>query len=200
MKKLFMSLFALWTVAMLAGCGTTNLYQDDLTNDNDTTNDVVENVETTDVMNGYKLYTSNDYNFSIQYPTTWNMEENAFWSHVMMFTPQVEWDNFRENVGVITEELPSTISVDEYYKQAKVHLIDFIADFDEVKNENMKVAGYDAKKIQYLGSQWTYNLKWQQVFFIKDKTTYVVTYTAMADTFDEFVGTVDEMIETMTVK
>jgi hypothetical protein len=187
----------------LAGCGQIDINQGDAVAIDDVVTDTVDTDATTGtlaLLDGYELYTSNDYNFAIQYPAGWEFQEDAFGSHVMFFTPQTEEDQFRENIGVITEVLPTDMTVDEYYDEAKVHLMDFISDFEEVANTNITIAGEAGKKVQYLGSQGTYQLKRQQIFFIKDKVTYVVTYTAMADTFDEYVDVVDEMIGTMTIK
>ena len=204
MKKLLVMFFALGLAGTLAGCGPT-----DITDDNAPISDTVDTVDSEDVvveesslMDGFALYTNSTYGFDLQYPSAWEYQEDVFGSHAMFFTPQAADDMFRENVGVITEALPADLemTVDEYYDEAKVHLADYIVDFQEVVNTNMSINGKDAKKVQYLGSQGDYQLKWQQVFFIDNGTTYVMTYTALADTFDEYIDTVDKMVSTLTVK
>ncbi|MEI7919823.1 MAG: hypothetical protein WCH65_06750 [bacterium] len=40
----------------------------------------------------------------------------------------------------------------------------------------------------------------EQVYFIKDNASYVVTYTAPATTFDQFAQTMDAMIATFEIK
>lgn len=200
MKKIIISLFAFMAVVSLAGCNTNT------TNTNCGTNNACTLTETGtvrattgEVNDGFTLYTNADHGFSIQYPNTWEYQENAFGSHVMFFSPQPKGDAFRENVGVITEVLSGDIDVDTYYAAAKEHLASFISDFNETMNKNFKLGEFNAKKVQYIGTQWTYTLKWQQVFFIKDHVAYVITYTAMKDTFDDYLADVDAMIHTITL-
>jgi hypothetical protein len=138
--------------------------------------------------------------FSIQYPTAWNYQENVYGAIAMFFTPQGTGDQFRENVGIVTETLPSTMTVDEYYAIIKPQLQNLIKDYTELSNENITIDGLTGKKLIYEGTQVNYKLKWQQVFVIKDTTAYIINYTATADTFDQYIADVNAMVKTFALK
>ncbi len=105
---------------------------------------------------------------------------------VMFFSPQGgSGDKFKENLGIVSETLPSDMTVDEYYALAKPQLQQIVKDYTELSNANITLDGLTAKKIIYQGTQSTYKLQREQVFFIKNKVAYVLTYTAVADTFND---------------
>jgi hypothetical protein len=118
----------------------------------------------------------------------------------MFFTPQGTGDQFRENVGIVTETLPNAMTVDEYYTIIKPQLQNMIKDYTELSNENISVAGLTGKKLIYEGTQVNYKLKWQQVFVTSGTTVYIINYTATADTFDQFIADVNAMVKTFALK
>ena len=138
--------------------------------------------------------------FSIKYPETWNYQENVYGATAMFFTPQGTGDQFKENVGIVTETLPSTMTADEYYTMIKPQLQNMIKDYTELSNENITIAGLTGKKLIYEGTQVNYKLKWLQVLVVKDTTAYIINYTATADTFDQFSADVNAMIKTLVLK
>lgn len=138
--------------------------------------------------------------FTIQYPATRDYQEDVYGAKLMLFSPQATGDQFKENVGIITEALPSDMTVEEYYTAIKVQLTTLIPDYNEISNKDFKLNGIAAKKIVYAGTQQNYKLKWLQVFLIKNKTAYILNYTATADTFDEFTAEVDAIVNSFMVK
>ena len=183
MKKLLL-LTSLLGVIVLAGCGAKT--QTTTTVNVVNTGAIVKTYETT--------------GFSIQYPATRAEQENVYGANVMFFTPQASGDLFRENVGIVTEILPSAMTVADYYTSIKSQLTTIIKDYQEISNEDITLNGIAAKKIIYIGTQSNYKLKWEQVLLIKDKTAYVINYTASADTFTQFTTEVDAMVNSFTLK
>jgi hypothetical protein len=118
----------------------------------------------------------------------------------MFFSPQPTGDKFRENIGVVEELLPTTMTVDNYYLSIKSQLQSLIKDYTETTNENITINGVAAKKIIYEGTQSSYKLKWMQVFIIKDKNAYVLNYTATADTFADFEKEATTIINSFMLK
>jgi hypothetical protein len=139
--------------------------------------------------------------FSLEYPGNRTYQEGVYGSLVMFFSP---WsgtgDKFKENLGVVSELLPSDMTVDEYYALAKPQLQQIVKDYTELLNENITIDGLTAKKIIYRGTQGTYKLQREQVFFIKNKVAYVLTYTASADTFNDRNTEAEKIIVSFKVK
>ena len=179
MKKLLL-LTSLLGVVLLAGCGTK-------------TGTTVTTTTTT-------MQTFDGSGFSIQYPANWNEQENVYGASVMFFSPQLSGDQFRENVGIVTEVLPTDMAVADYYTSIKTTITNYIKDYQELSNEDITIGDVAAKKIVYVGMQSNYKLKWMQVLVIKNKVAYVINYTASADTFADFSKEADAMIKSFVLK
>jgi len=189
MKKLF-SLVLATSLLVLFGCTKSTPAPTDTTTLPADQQNVAE----------WQTYESKTEGFMIQYPGTWTFQEKAYGSAVMFFTPFLEWDQLKENVGIMKNILDKTYTLDEYYAMTKPELINLIPDFTEVSNENIIVNDIDAKKIIYKGVQSDTKLQREQVYLIKDTTVYIITYTASEATFNEFAQKVDEMIATLEIK
>lgn len=182
MKKVLL-LTSLLGVVLLAGCGTK------------TPTGTVDTVAT-----GSVVTTFTTTGFSVEYPATWTAQENVYGAQVMFFSPQLSGDKFRENVGIVSETLPSDLAVADYYTSIKNQLTSIVQGYQELSNEDITLAGVAAKKIVYVGTQSNYELKWMQVLLIKDKTAYVISYTASAGTFDEFSKEADAIVKSFVLK
>lgn len=118
----------------------------------------------------------------------------------MFFTPLVGDDTIKENVGIMKKILDKEYTLEDYYTITKPQLINLIPGFTEISNQSIKVNDIDAQKLIYTGTQGTTQLKWEQVYLIKDKAVYIITYTATAATFNDFVQKIDEMVSTLEIK
>jgi len=98
--------------------------------------------------------------------------------------------------------LDKEYTLDEYYKITKPELVKIIPGFTEVSNESIKINDIDAQKLIYTGTdtQGKTKLQWEQVYLIKNKAVYIITYTAIEDTFNEYTQMVDEMVATLEIK
>lgn len=170
----------MWVI-VLTGCGATPT-----TNPTQTWNVALESYQSS--------------GFMIWFPKDWTHQENVYWAQVMFFAPQATGDQFRENVSVVTEQLPAPMTVSDYYTAVKTQLTQLISGYQEITNEDIDLNGVAAKKLVYKGSQSNYALQRTQVIVIKDTTAYVISYTATADTYSDFVKEVDTIIASFTVQ
>ncbi|MEI6119317.1 MAG: DcrB-related protein [bacterium] len=118
----------------------------------------------------------------------------------MFFTPTLSGDTLKENVGIMKKVLDKDYTLDDYYAITKPELVKLIPGFTEISNEPIKINDLDAQKLIYIGTQGTTKLKWEQVYLIKDKAVYIVSYTATTDTFADYAQKIDEMIATLEIK
>lgn len=182
MKKVLL-ITSLLGVVLLAGCGSK------------TPTTTVDTVAT-----GSTVTTFTTTGFGLEYPSTRNAQENVYGAQAMFFSPQWSGDTFRENVGIVTETLPSEMTVADYYTSIKAQLANIVQWYQELSNEDITLAGVAAKKIVYIGSQGGYQLKWMQILLIKNKTAYIINYTASATTFDEFKKEADAIVSSFILK
>lgn len=117
----------------------------------------------------------------------------------MFFTPLASpEDKLQENVSITKETLIKEFTLDEIWqiKKDKQQSSGFV----EVSNENIKINDIDVKKVIYKISQGSIIVKFEEIFFIKNKTIYIITYTATEETFNDFVQKIDEMATTLETK
>ena len=139
--------------------------------------------------------------FSIQYPATRAAQPNVFGAQLMLFSPQASGDMLREFVGIVSEKLPSDMSVDNYYTMAVKPQINLnIKDYTEISNESLTLNGVAAKKIVYKGSQVNMPLQRMQVLAIKNKVVYIITYTATQETFATLEQEATAIINSLVLK
>jgi hypothetical protein len=138
--------------------------------------------------------------FSLQYPGNRTFQENVYESSVMFFTPHTQGDTINENVGIMKKALDKNYTLAEYYQLTKPEIIKLIPGFTEISNETIKINDLDAQKLIYKWTQGTTKLQWEQIYLIKNKTVYIVTYTATEATFNQFNQKIDEMAATLEIK
>ncbi|MCX6825017.1 MAG: PsbP-related protein [candidate division SR1 bacterium] len=147
-----------------------------------------------------KSYANTTDAFTLQYPTTRVFKENVFGSSVVFFTPMNTGDTVSENIGIMKKSLDKEYTLDEYYAIMKPELTKLVPEFTEVSNESIKINDVNAQKLIYKGTEGSKKLQWEQVYLIKNKAVYIITYTALEDTFNQFNQTLDEMIATLEIK
>lgn len=146
-----------------------------------------------------QTYTNKQYGFSIQFPGIRTFQENVFNAAVMFFTPQTEGDKIQENIGITASELQGQYTLDEFYAKNQETLKQQES-YKELENTTIKVNDVDAKKSIFTTAVNSNNLKFEEVMIIKGKMVYVITYTALESTFDQFAQKFDEMVATFEIK
>jgi len=147
-----------------------------------------------------QTYESKADGFTIQFPGTRTFEEKVYGSSVMFFTPLTEGDTLKENVGVMKKALDKDYTLAEYYEITKPELVKLIPEFTGISNETIKINDIDAQKLIYKWTQGTTKLQREQIYLIKNKAVYIITYTATEATFNEFAQKIDEMAATLEIK
>ncbi len=148
-----------------------------------------------------QTYESKNDGFVIQYPGTRTFQENVYSASVMFFTPITEWDQIRENIGIMTGTLDKEYTINEYFDaMIKPALNERITSFKEISNESIKINDIDAKKILYTSRNNDITIQYMSIYLIKNTTLYTITYTATESTFNEFLQKAEEMAATLEVK
>ncbi len=166
----------------------------------DTTTTAITNTWTETNADTRQTYESKTDKFTVQFPSTRTFQEDVFGSSVMFFTPVVSWDALRENVGIMKKDIDKAYTLDEYYALTKPELANLVPGFTEISKETIKVNDRDAQKLIYKWTQDGRNLEWEQIYLIKDKTVYIITYTATEATFSQYIQKIDEMAATLEIK
>lgn len=149
----------------------------------------------------YKNYKNSDANLSMIYPSDWEIIEDQFGNLVLFQSPFLEWDQVKESVGIIVEELPEAISLQDYFDLSVNQISNFISDYQEIETSDLIIwEELQAKSITYKWTQGQYNPQWQQTFIIKYNLAYIITYNASAETFGLYTNQLNNMIDSIIIK
>lgn len=140
---------------------------------------------------GWKTYQKD--NYSINYPSDWEYSDKKPQPLVafMLFSPEASQtkDKFRENINLTIEELSSgDYTLDEYTEIV----------FEQVKKQIpsaklLSALPANIGKEDAVNIVWTADfgngmvLKFNQLFAIKDRIAYVLTFTSTEAEFDEYI-------------
>ncbi|MCX6823941.1 MAG: PsbP-related protein [candidate division SR1 bacterium] len=192
-SKKFLSLIVVGGLLFLFGCAKTS-------SPTSTLPTATGNIVTEQSAAEWQTYTNETDGFSVQYPGDRTYQENVYGSSVMFFTPTLSGDTLQENIGIMKKALDKDYTLDDYYAITKPELIKLIPGFTELSNETIKINDLDAQKLIYVGTQGTRKLQWEQVYLIKNKAVYILSYTATTSTFADYVQKIDEMVATLEIK
>ena len=141
-------------------------------------------------------YTNSEYGFSLEYPKDWNVEEGSAGTVVLFAGPLVGEYEYMVNINIVTEELPSEMTVQDYARMAELQQKKAWSDYVKVKEYTSTIVGLPAVVKTFIATPIDVPLKDIQVFFIKDKVAYIITYNAAIDSHDEYVEFFDLAIST----
>jgi hypothetical protein len=133
-------------------------------------------------------FSSDQYSFSVAYPTEWTAERDTFGTIVILLSPLLGGDDtFSENVNVVVEGLGGeSLTLDEYMDLTMEALEDVIVDFNLLDYGPDTLGGEPAYLIEYTGTEPSVGLSltWLQKITIHGTTAYVITYTGERDYSD----------------
>lgn len=188
MKKIISLILLSCGVVILSSCWKTVLV--DTPSDIDT--NINNNITNNNINDTTITYTNNF--FSVQYPKDWHMEEGSYTILVRFLTEQKEDDTYREEIIIDSYSIGDT-SFNTATTDAVKILKDTITDFKEINSKNIKINGEKAFKITFKWKHGIRHKQFQQVYLLKDKKMYVITYTALENSFEEFAEEMYKLTE-----
>ena len=142
---------------------------------------------------------NNVYGFSVEYPKNWEIKESI---NVEGITAIVAFmgpakNNFQPNINVKTENAPS-YTLNQYIQASKQTLSQFFAmnDYILIDEGGLTINGQNSYFLEYAYNLQGYPLKIKQVVLMKGDNAYIITYTALQNTFEDNVRDFDNSIST----
>ena len=109
-------------------------------------------------------------------------------------------DIFQENLNLIVQDLSTQpMTLQEYTELSVGQVEQFITDARILDSSATTLDGNSAHKLVYTGKQGQYSLKWMQVWTVIDNTAYVLSYTAEANKYNDFLDTAQEMVNSFEI-
>lgn len=140
-------------------------------------------------------YVNKEKGFSITFPKNWETKEGIAGAVVASLSPrESDSDNFRENVNIVIEDLPKDLTSEEYYQAGIVNLRK-VPEFKEEQKGKMSIDGKEAVWLIASHKSSNVSAKMIQYYVIKGKRAYVITGTALADTFGKYKPQFDQIAQ-----
>lgn len=148
----------------------------------------------------FKTYKNSQYGITIKHPKDWKPQEIGIDGEVVKFVHQPS----QANVVISVKSLPDWMSLQEYTKQSVNNIEnEFLDDKKQIKkykiegrNEKATLAKRPAFQVVYTGKDESNNsFKMMEVWNLKDKKAYIITYEAASGKYDELSKVVDEMVD-----
>lgn len=153
-----------------------------------------------------KTFESPENGVKIQYPSSWQrfdlMEKNPPLTLIVMLLAKTRnGDGIRQNINLVTEDLPSPMSLADYTELGLAVERDFFEDYTLLKSEDTLIAGtYRAHRVYFTTKLPGGNMTFQQVWMLRGNKAHVWTFADASSVFDEHLGTFQRMLDTLTVR
>jgi len=201
MKKIVSLVLVMWLLLLL-GCTKNTWIQSDspiIPKISHTTSGNIPENTIEEQVSERQTYENKTDGFSLQFPSTWTFQEQAYGASVVFSSPTSETDKIKENVAITRTPLNKTYTVEEYYIINKERLATQNG-YNEIENSIIKINNLDAKKIIFTSTFEDKKLQFEEIFIIDNNFLYTITYTATQDTFDKYIKKVDKMVASIKIK
>ncbi|OGX08322.1 MAG: hypothetical protein A2Z88_05770 [Omnitrophica WOR_2 bacterium GWA2_47_8] len=156
----------------------------------------------------YKLYQNDRVGISIKYPSNWKVIENPEGGAVVVFLSPKEnaLDAFFENVSIVVQDLPpgKAITLQEYSNKAVEQLtVTLKKTVEVVERSPATLDGRAAYRFVWKEMGAANNplaVKMTHEWVIKNNRAYQVTFGALLSRHDKYLGIVNTMLSSFTIK
>lgn len=139
--------------------------------------------------------------YSVKYNHPWSIEGEA---DAKQFTIKAAPDSgiddkFIENLNLVIYDLSSPMNAQQYADFSKTTLPQKIKNF--VITENAKGnLGSNSWYMVFKGIQFGKKLQWKQYYIVKGSKVHILTFTAEAIRYKQYIKTVDAMMKSYVIK
>ena len=144
-------------------------------------------------------YQNSSLGFQVNYPQAWlTQNRDDFFAEGILFLSPLEnnADRFQERVSILVENLTEEMSLGEYTKQS-------VAEIKRLSTPNTseaQLANLDnnpARQIVYSSEENGTSVQRMQTWTIKNNRAYIITYTALPESYENYLPRVEEMMKSL---
>lgn len=147
---------------------------------------------------GWLTYTDPSNKFSMQYPKEWSQKSQN--NVIYFFSPKTDpAAQFQENVNLLLQDLSSQpMTLEQYTDMSKQQLIQAFGANAVLSGGPTTIGGQKAQYMVYNFSLQGHTLKMKGVWFIKEKTAYLFTYSADPSKYATYEETATDIINSFS--
>jgi serine/threonine-protein kinase len=130
--------------------------------------------------------------YSLEYPANW---EQVYIQGATGFVSPFEndSDDFRENVNVMIQSLKNPMTLAEYTAMSKKQYTDAYGPKAVISMKDTTFCGYNATKGVFAIMYGDKDIKLQQIWYIKNNSAYLITFTAEPKTYEKYLPTAERI-------
>jgi serine/threonine-protein kinase len=138
---------------------------------------------------GWLTYTDPGGKFTVSYPKEWAAKNVG--NAIAFLSPQADArDNFQENVNIIQQDLSAQpMTLQQYTDLSKKQITDAMGASAVLSTTTRTIAGQKAMEMVYNMTYQGRPLKVRECWFIRDKTAWLLTFTAEPAQFSKYEQT-----------
>lgn len=152
----------------------------------ETVNDCVTDKKTPE---GMKIASSDVVEYRFYVPTSWICDSESGRSEA--YYPE----SGKPNVTVTSYSPDEVMTAEEYFAECEKQYEDTIASYELLSEEERTVAERDARVYTYRAVYGEKEIRVMQTVLVYNRMVYSITYTALAESFDEHAGEVEAMLD-----
>ncbi len=140
--------------------------------------------------------------YSIKYPSTWTIDATTDAKQFTIKAPADSGiiDNYVENLNLMVNQLTSPYNAEQYAAFSKNYLPQKIKNFVVLENKKGTIAGKDSWYMVFKGLQLGKKLQWKQYYIVQNGKVHILTFTAEAFRYKDYVKAVNAMIASYVIK
>ena len=133
--------------------------------------------------------------YSVRYPSTWKVDENADAKNFTLKSPtEGQEDVFVENLNLAIEKLTSLgDTAQDYAAFSKGYLPKKIKNFTVTTNKKGTL-GKDSWFMEFKGLQNNKKLQWKQYYIVHNAKVHILTFTAEPNQYKNYLPAINAMM------
>lgn len=137
--------------------------------------------------------------YFIAYPKGWDLQKSDNKGvEFILFSRQQEADPFRENISLVIQEVKEGTSLESFIELTEAELRNVMKtsrvsanSFDKIKNRHELVYSVNVSAAY---------LKVKQHFYLKENKVYILTFTALQKSYDDYKKRANSILESFRFK
>lgn len=159
------------------------------------------NSQSSNKIDGWK--TLNEKKYSIQYPSSWELNHSGQMStSFILFSPlENKNDQFRENINLLIQDLSGkNIDLDKYTEISEGQIKSMTKNSVIIESKRIKNGKDQYQKLIYMCDQGVFHLKFIQYYWVQKDNAYVLTFTCEQNKFMAFKELGENILKSFVLK
>lgn len=142
----------------------------------------------------------------MQYPSSWERQDLLQRTFpltlvTIFLSPDERPAGIRQNVNLVTEDLPMDMTLSEYTEQGIRAEREYFRQYTLLESEDILLAGaYRAHRVLFAATSDIGDMAFEQIWMLRGKQAFVWTFADSAEAFDDHRETFERMMDTLTVQ